>query len=235
MIAVHQCLRHTVDEEGLSSTRISHQDHVAVPLIEVLRPVQQQIPDLRHILTVRLSARTIDQLPIIEACEIEVIEVLCSYDASEMGLLIDKLHLHLFEAVTLLPTDEAGILTVRTGILHLEIVCREAVSYEQLLLLLADGADMVLQVPKLPLLSLPHQLERTSRLCAHRSLQSLQLRKLLIRVLFPCLEMQRILHTTDVIDVHDLIILCIRECHSSSCPAHASVRCCHNRLLTFRC
>ena len=79
MVAVHQRLRHTVDEEGLSGTRISHQDHVAVPLIEVLRPVQQQIPDLRHILTVRLSARTIDQLPIIEACEIEVIEVLCSY------------------------------------------------------------------------------------------------------------------------------------------------------------
>ena len=124
MIAVHQCLRHAVDEEGLSGTRISHQDHVAMALIEVLRPVQQQIPDLRHILTVRLSARPIDQLPIIEACEIEVIEVLCPYDASKMGLLVDELHLHLLEAVTLLPTDETSILAVRAGILHLEIVCR---------------------------------------------------------------------------------------------------------------
>ena len=124
MIAVHQCLRHAVDEEGLSGARISHQDHVSMPLIEVLRPVQQQIPNLRHILTVRLSACPIDQLPIIEACEIEVIEVLCPDDASEMGLLVDELHLHLLEAVALLPTDETGIPAVRAGILHLEIVCR---------------------------------------------------------------------------------------------------------------
>ena len=53
-----------------------------------------------------------------------MIEVLCPYDASKMGLLVDELHLHLLEAVTLLPTDETGILAVRAGILHLEIVCR---------------------------------------------------------------------------------------------------------------